>query len=217
MIYNAFIFDMDGTLVDNMPTHYQAWKETLAEAGVQIDPVNFARQTTGMTNREILRSVLPTISEDEISYWGERKEELYRERFLCCRDPLPGLMEFLDSAQALNIPMAVATAAGEENVRFILDATGLRPYFQTVVNAQDIQHGKPDPEIFLKTAARLGQHPKNCLVFEDALGGIEAARRAGMRTIFLMTSHPAQAVSAYENLVCAVPDYTLLSPESLVK
>ena len=117
MKYNALIFDMDGTIVHNMPVHNQAWHDTLAEAGVQIDMDEFNRATTGKKTAEILRLMLgPQLSDAEVAYWGERKEVLYRERFSCCREPLPGLLPLLDHARALGLPMAVASAAPPENI-----------------------------------------------------------------------------------------------------
>jgi len=122
MKYRALIFDMDGTLVHNMPTHNQAWQDTLAEAGVQIDLEEFNRNTTGKKTREILRLMLGAqLSEDDITYWAERKEALYRQRYSCCREPLPGLLKFLEQAAALGLPMAVATASPPDNIPFSLD------------------------------------------------------------------------------------------------
>src|SRR5512145_137759 len=111
MNYSALIFDMDGTLVHNMPTHNQAWQDTLAEAGIQIDQNDFNRATTGKKTGEILRMMLGTqLSDSELAYWGDRKEALYRERYAYHREPLPGLLHLLEKAQSLGIPMAVATA-----------------------------------------------------------------------------------------------------------
>lgn len=211
MRYDALIFDMDGTLVHNMPVHNQAWSDTLAEAGIQIDLETFNRLTTGKKNSEILQMMLgPALSEEEIAYWSARKETRYRERFACCREPLPGLLAFLEQAHALNLPMAVATAAPPENVTFILDEMDLRRHFRAVVGAEDVRNGKPDPEIFLKAAAALGVRPERCLVFEDALAGIEAARRAGMDAVFLCTTLTASDVEGQPHVLRAVPDFTHL-------
>jgi beta-phosphoglucomutase len=211
MKYSALIFDMDGTLVHNMPTHNQAWQDVLMEAGVQIDLEEFNRSTTGKKNIEIVRMFLgEQLSAADVSYWSERKEVLYRERFACCREPLPGLIRLLEQAQALDLPMAVATAAPPDNICFILDELNLRRYFKVVVGAQDIQQGKPHPEIFLKAAQILGVAPAECLVFEDALGGIEAARRAGMESVMICTTIDAQEVAGKPHVLCAVPDFTQL-------
>lgn len=216
MRYKAFIFDMDGTIVHNMPTHTQAWQDVLAEAGVQIDPDEFHRLTTGKKTPEIVRQMLGSqISDAEVAYWGERKELLYRERFACCREPLPGLVDLLERANALGIPMAVATAAPPGNITFILDGLDLRRYFKTVVGASDVQRGKPDPEMFLRAAENLGYPPAACLVFEDALGGIEAARRAGMQAILISTTIGAHEVVGQPHVICAAPDYTQLDLEQL--
>lgn len=202
---------MDGTLVHNMPTHNQAWQDTLAEAGVQINQDDFNRATTGKKTPEILHMVLgKQLSETEMTYWGDRKEALYRERFACCLEPLPGLLRLLDQATIMGLPMAVATAAPSENIPFILDGLDLRRYFNAVVSGADVLYGKPDPEIFLKSAQALGVEPANCLVFEDALGGIEAARRAGMDAVMICTTIDAQEVTGQSHVLCAVSDFTSL-------
>jgi beta-phosphoglucomutase len=217
MKYTALIFDMDGTLVHNMPTHNQAWQDTLAEAGVQIDKDEFNRATTGKKNDEILRRMLgPQLSDSEIVYWSERKEALYRERFACCREPLPGLLHLLEQAHSLGLPMAVASAAPPDNIDFILDELDLRRHFNAVVGGRDVLHGKPDPEIFLKSAKTLGMEPQNCLVFEDALTGIEAARRAGMDAVMICTTIDAQEVADQPHVLCAVPDFTYLDLPTLL-
>src|SRR5689334_4676818 len=107
MKYRALLFDMDGTLVHNMPTHNQAWKDTLAEAGVHVDLEEFNRATVGKTNGEILRLMLGAeLGESDIQYWGARKENLYRERFAHLREPLPGLQNLLEQARSLGLLMA---------------------------------------------------------------------------------------------------------------
>jgi len=217
MKYSALIFDMDGTLIHNMPIHNQAWQDTLAEAGVQIDLNEFNRTTTGKKAAEILRMMLGAqLSDAEVAYWGERKEALYRERFACCREPLPGLLHLLEQATALGLPMAVATASPPTSISFILDELDLRRYFKTVVGGADVQHGKPHPEIFLKSAQALGIEPASCLVFEDALGGIEAARRAGMDAVMICTTIDAQDVARMSHVQYAVPDFTHLDLPTLL-
>jgi HAD superfamily hydrolase (TIGR01509 family) len=154
--------------------------------------------------------------ETMMAYWGNRKEDLYRERFACCRKPLPGLLHLLEQATTMGLPMAVATAAQPANINFILDHLALRRYFKTVVGGTDVQHGKPDPEIFLKSAQILGCEPASCLVFEDALGGIEAARRAGMNAVMICTTIDTQEVAGISHVVCAVPDFTHLDLPKLL-
>jgi beta-phosphoglucomutase len=217
MKYNALIFDMDGTLVHNMPTHNQAWQDTLADAGVQINQEDFNRTTTGKKTHEILRLMLGSqLSDSELDYWAERKDSLYRERYACCREPLAGLLHLLEQATTLGLPMAVATASPPSNIPFILDELNLRRFFKTVVGGADVQHGKPHPEIFLKSAQALGISPASCLVFEDALGGIEAARRAGMDAVMICTTIDAQEVAGMSHVLFAVPDFTYLDLPTLL-
>lgn len=217
MKYSALIFDMDGTLIHNMPIHNQAWHDTLAEAGIQIDMNEFNRATTGKKTAEILRIMLGAqLSDTDVEYWGERKEALYRERFSDYREPLQGLLHMLEQATALALPMAVATASPPANISFILDELDLRRYFKIIVGGADIQHGKPNPEIFLKSAQLLGIEPARCLVFEDALGGIEAARRAGMDAVMICTTIDAQEVVGMPHVQYAVPDFTPLDLPTLL-
>ncbi len=176
----AFIFDMDGTLVDNMHFHTEAWGKMLAENGVEMNAHDFLVKTAGKTNREILPGVFGEISDERIAELGERKETLYQELFLPHRKALKGAIEFLEEVRSLGVKMAVATAAPNVNVEFILDGLDLRRFFDAITTAADITNGKPDPEIFLKSAEKLGVEPQNCLVFEDAVGGFEAAHAAGM-------------------------------------
>jgi len=215
---NALIFDMDGTLVHNMHYHNQAWKDTLAEAGVQIDLDEFHRATSGKIGQEIIRIFLGAqLSDAQVDYWFQRKEALYRERYACCREPLPGLLALLEQARALGLPMAVATAAPPDNISFVLDELDLRRYFNVVIGGHQIERGKPDPEIFLKAAQEMGLQPAACLVFEDALGGIEAARRAGMPAILICTTMAPEDVAGMPHVLMAVPDFTHIDLASLAE
>ena len=183
----AFIFDIDGTLVDNMFFHTEAWGKMLAENGIEMNAHDFLVKTAGKTNREILPTVFGDISDQRIDELGNRKESLYQELFLPERKTVDGVIEFLEAAQNLKIKMAVATAAPLMNVEFILDGLDLRKYFQAVTTAEDVTNGKPHPEFFLKSSEKLGVIPNNCIVFEDAIGGFEAAHRAGMKSIGIAT------------------------------
>ena len=146
-----------------------------------------------------------------------RKEDLYREAFLPHRRPIPGLVEFLEGARDLEVKMAVATAASPRNMEFILDGLDLRQFFATVTTASDVKRGKPDPEMFLLSAEKLGIGSRNCMVFEDAIGGFEAAFRAGMRSIGITTVNDAETVMSSEGVVEAHADYTKLDPKGLIE
>ena len=213
----AFIFDMVGTLVDNMHVHTEAWANLLDENGVEMDRHKFLVATAGKTNREILPTVFGDISDERIAELAKRKESLYREAYLPIRKPVDGLIEFLTESKKLGVKMAVATAASNTNMEFILDGLDLRQFFMAVTTATDVTVGKPDPAMFLVSARKLGVAPKNCIVFEDAIGGFEAAHRAGMVSISITTVNSAEDVLKCESVVEAHADFTQLSPQDLVE
>ena len=213
----AFIFDMDGTLVDNMRFHTEAWGKMLAENGVRMNAHDFLVKTAGKTNREILPTVFGEISDERIAELGARKESLYQELFLPVRKPIEGVVEFLEEARKLGVKMAVATAAPVANMEFILDGLDLRRFFSAITTAADIENGKPDPEIFLKSAEKLQVEPRNCLVFEDAVGGFEAAHAAGMKSIGIATVNSIEDILKLESVVEAHADFTGLKPQDLIE
>jgi len=219
MKYNALIFDMDGTLVHNMPIHNKALEDTLTEAGVHLPPdmTEFMNSTYGKKATEVFRGMLGTHATDsDVIYWTERKEALYRERFARGREPMAGLLQLLEQARSLGLPMAVASASPPENVSFILDELNLNSYFKTVLTGQDVQHGKPNPEIFLKSAREMRVEASDCLVFEDGLHGIEAARRAGMDAVLITSTLDAREVAGQPHVICAIPDFTNLDLPALL-
>lgn len=213
----AFIFDMDGTLVDNMYFHTEAWGKMLAENGIEMNAHDFLVKTAGKTNREILPTVFGEISDERIAELGHRKESLYQELFLPQRKTVEGAIEFLEQATNLGIKLAVSTAAPIINVEFILDGLDLRKYFQAVVTAADVKEGKPNPEIFLKSAEMLNVAPENCIVFEDAIGGFEAAHRAGMKSIGITTVNSAEDILNCASVVEAHENFVNLKPQDLVE
>lgn len=206
----ALIFDVDGTLVHNMPLHTQIWLTFLAEFGVQISPEKFHQQTAGKTSREVIRLMLGNhLSDAEVQQHGEEKELRYRSTYQ--PQAVPGLYEFLAQAHQKKLPMAIASAGGPRNIALILDGLQIRNYFQVVVSGEDVKNGKPHPDLFLAAASRLGVDPADCLVFEDAWYGVEAARRAGMRSVLLTTSINPQTIEDWRGIETAVPDFSTLS------
>jgi beta-phosphoglucomutase family hydrolase len=212
----AFIFDMDGTLVDNMHTHTKAWGKMLEENGITANAEDFLVKTAGKTNREIIPTIFPNASEEEISAFADRKESLYRESFLPHRKTVEGTIEFLTESQRLGIKMAVATAAPVANMEFILDGLDLRKFFDAVTTAEDVKNGKPNPEVFLVSAEKLGVSPANSIVFEDAIGGFEAAHRAGMKSVGIATVNSIEVMLQLDSVVEAHADFVKLNPKALV-
>jgi beta-phosphoglucomutase len=213
----AFIFDMDGTIVDNMGFHTDSWLEFFARRGKQYDADAFFRETAGAQGREILRDRLgPDIPDDEIAVLAQEKDALYREMYAPHREAIKGFEELVDGAHARGVALAVATSAPPPNIVFTLDEMNLRRHFDAVVGAADVKQGKPHPDVFLKAAEKLGVNPADCIVFEDAPMGVEAARRAGMRAVVITTTLPAEAFEEFDNVIAIIKDYTGLSVEDLL-
>jgi beta-phosphoglucomutase family hydrolase len=212
----AFIFDMDGTLVDNMHVHTEAWGKLLAENNIPFNEHDFLVKTAGKTNREILPTIFGDISEERINELAHRKESLYREMFLPFRKPIDGLIEFLETSQDLGIKMAVATASAKPNVEFILDGLDLRKFFNAVTTAEEVKNGKPNPDIFLKSAEKVGIDSKNCLVFEDAIGGFEAAHRANMKSIGIATVNSIETILEQQSVIKAQVNFVNLNPQEII-
>ena len=193
----AILFDMDGVLVATSDFHVKAWIAFAREYGRELTEEEIKRRL-GFNNREYMRFVLsrdPT--ELEVRDATERKEALYREIYAPFIQVPPGLLVLLQAFQRADIACAVATSAPSANVDFVLDGLGLRPYFKEVVDASQVTRGKPDPEIYLTAAAKLGAEPTSCLVFEDAIAGIQSGQGAGMKVIALTTSYPATVLQEH--------------------
>ncbi|RFM24336.1 MAG: beta-phosphoglucomutase family hydrolase [Candidatus Thermochlorobacter aerophilum] len=217
MNHIGFIFDMDGVIVDSMRTHEKAWLALFADLGLKIDLKEFHYQTAGMTGTEVLRHFLGNrFSDAELAQLSAQKEFLYRVLFRKKLKATKGLLAFLKAAETLKIPMALATGGGKANIDFILDGLSIRTYFQSVLGAGDVKHGKPNPEIYLKSADALGLLPEQCFVFEDALPGIEAAHRAGMRIIGIATTHCVAFLRKVPGVIVAAKNFERLSPKQFL-
>ena len=213
----AFLFDMDGTLVDNMAFHCQTWLELLEREGHPISEEQFYQEAAGKKNPEILRQYLgDRLTDAECADYATKKEGLYQELYRPHLAPIAGLVPFLDKAKAAGIALALATSAGENNIRFVLQGLGLESYFEATVRGDEVTNGKPAPEIFLTAAARLGVPPENCLVFEDAFAGIEAAGRAGMSVVALATTLRPEQMRDIAHIVRITTDYIPLEPSELL-
>lgn len=216
MAERAFIFDMDGTIVDNMGFHLESWLAFFARRGHALDADAFFRETAGAQGREILRARLGEhITDDEIAVLGEEKETLYRELYAPHRKTIAGFDELVVNAKVRGVPLAVATSAPPGNIDFTLDGLDIRRHFDAIAGASDVERGKPHPDVFLKAAERLGVAPGQCIVFEDAPLGVEAARRAGMRAIVLTTTLSPEAFAGYDNVIRIVRDFSELTEDEL--
>ncbi len=205
------IFDMDGVLVDNMKVHMEAFAEMARRWGVRIDTYSVLGMA-GKGNDEIFRLIFPAdvVSRVGTGILGDEKEAIYREMYAPRLASAPGLIPFLDELQSNGVRLGVGSSAPIANVDFVLDGLGLRHYFDVVVNVDMVKRAKPDPEIYLRALSELGLPAAECLVFEDALAGIEAARAAGMKTVALSTSIAPAVLDATPGVALNVPDFHTL-------
>ena len=204
----AVLFDMDGTLIDSMPLHERSWVLWHAELELPFDdPDGFFHATAGRTNVEILRDLWSDRAEEELNALAHRKEVLYREIAARELTLIAGAAEVCAHARARGLKVAVCTAAPPENIAVAFERFGFAALVDAVTSPADGLRGKPHPDIFAEAARRLGVAPENCLVFEDAPLGIEAARRAGMAAVVMTTTLPASAFAHYPNVIDTLADY----------
>lgn len=207
---NAFIFDLNGTIVHDMDYHTKAWQHIFNhELGGSFTWDEVKPQMYGK-NQEVLERMFGSerFTAEEVQRLSLAKEARYQAEFRPHLRLLPGLAEFLAAAHARGIPMAIGSAAIPFNIDFVLDGLNLRKYFGTIVSADHVSLSKPHPETFLKAAHLLGAAPADCLVFEDVPKGVEAAARAGMAAVVLTTTHPESDFAGLPNVRHFAPDFT---------
>lgn len=203
----ALLFDLDGTLIDSMPAHEQAWVIWHQRHGIAMDNVGFFASTAGRTNDEILRDMLPGRTCAEYEAWVDEKESLYRELAAQSLVLIQGAHDYLVQTRALGFSLAICTASTPKNMALAFNKFRLDAMVDTVTSPSDGLRGKPHPDIFLEAAKRLKILPERCVVFEDAPLGVEAARRAGMPAVALTTTLPAAAFADFDNLICVAADF----------
>jgi len=180
----AVLWDLDGTLIDSAEHHWRAWRETMSAEGIEISREQFLA-TFGQRNGAIIPAWLGKRTTPlAIQRIGEAKEDRYRrlvrEQGVAAA---PGAADWLRRLRGEGWRQAVASSAPRLNIETVLEALGLGRFFDAIVSAEDVRRGKPDPQVFLAAANRLGVEPRDCIVVEDAPAGVEAAKRAGIRCI----------------------------------
>ncbi len=220
----ALLFDLDGTLIDSMPHHQGAWNAWYARRGLPMNAADFFEATAGRSNAEILLELFPAHSSDEHAAMADEKEAIYRELAAPALALIAGAQAFVEQARAQGLRLAVCTASTLPNMALAFERHGIDAWVETVVSPADrasgpgpgaLLRGKPHPDIFLEAALRLGVAPEDCVVFEDAPLGVEAARRAGMKAVALTTTLAADAFAEFDNLIAIAPDFTTLALAAL--
>lgn len=210
----AFLFDMDGVLIDSNPFHKIALKDFCKKYGQDLSEEQLHAKIYGRTNRDWIANVFGVLPETQLKAYAEEKEKLFRDIYQNHVQPLNGLIGFLDQLDAYSIKRAIATSAPRANVDFTIKHTGIGSYFDTILDESFVSKGKPDPEIYIKTATALGFDPKNCVVFEDSLSGVAAGKAAGCKVVGISTTHTAAELNE-SDLVMA--DFEGINALSLIK
>ncbi len=204
---------MDGVIVDSNPFHKIALKQFCRKYGVDLSEEELRERIYGRTNRDWIRNVFGEIPEDQLNRYASEKEALFRERYAMDIKAVTGLETFLARVREEEVPLAIATSAPLENVDFTLEKTGLRRFFPVILYDKFVTRGKPDPEIYLKTAAALDMAPGRCVVFEDSLSGIASARAAGCKVVGITTTHTKEEMPDTDLII---DDFAGLAPKALI-
>jgi HAD superfamily hydrolase (TIGR01509 family) len=203
---------MDGVLVDSNPIHKIALKQFCREHGYDLSEKDLREKIYGRTNRDWLLNLFGDLEEQTIKKYAEEKEALFRSLYTEIK-PLKGLIPFLDRLDTIKIDRAIATSAPRANVDFTLEKTNTGRYFKTILDDSFVTEGKPNPQIYLKSADALGFNPANCVVFEDSLSGVKAGKRAGCKVVGITTTHTPEELNETD---LVIDDFEGLDPKDLI-
>jgi beta-phosphoglucomutase-like phosphatase (HAD superfamily) len=202
----ALVFDMDGTMVDSMPAHARSWEAFTRRHGIALPVAEVLRRTTGRTGVECIRELMGEVGEPRALELIGEKEALYRAAFAGEFREVAGFRRFTVQAQERGLRWAVATAGDKHNIAFVLEHLQLAQPPRAIVGGDEGLRGKPEPDLFLEAARRIGAAPAACIVFEDAPFGIEAAHRAGMRAVAICSTHGPRELAG-PHVIAQVRDY----------
>jgi beta-phosphoglucomutase len=202
----AILFDLDGTIVNTDPIHYQAWREMLLDHNIEIDETFYKSRISGKINPEIIKDILPHLSLTDGEKFADQKEALFRERAAKLQ-PLDGFAELIKWTEKHNLKRALVTNAPRLNAEFMLEVLAIKEVFHTIVLADDCVAGKPDPEPYNVALNQLGITPEQAIALEDSPAGIRAAVAANIPTIGIASTHDPQVLKDM-GTVMAIPDFT---------
>ncbi len=192
----AIIFDMDGTLVDNIPYHKEAWLLFLKKHDIQLNPEEFQAQNHGNIDEMIRRFFGQKLSDQKVKDLGQEKEKTYRDLYRKDIKEIAGLTSLLNRMNNLGIKASLATMGDTPNIDFILDELLIRLFFHSMTGGHEIVKGKPDAEIFNLALKKMNLNSFDCIVIEDSIGGIISAKQAGIKVIGITTSHSKEELKA---------------------
>ena len=213
----AFLFDLNGTMIDDMDYHVTAWQRIFNRLGVPLTYEETKQECYGK-NHEVIERVLPgRFNYAEKDKMSIEKEQEYQAAFRPQLKLIDGLGFFLAEAKRSGVLLAIGSAAITFNIDFVLDGLGIRHFFSAIVSADDVEYSKPHPETYLKCAEKLRVKPEDCIVFEDAPKGVEAAANAGMQCVVLTTMHPKEDFASFNNIIAFAEDFKNASFLRLLK
>ena len=211
----AFLFDLNGTMIDDMDYHIIAWHDILNELGADISYEKAKAECYGK-NHELLERIFPgRFTDEEKNAMSYAKEEKYQREFRPRLKLISGLDSLIKEAKENQIAMAIGSAAIKFNIDFVLDGLFMRDYFSAIVSADDVSFSKPHPETYLNCASKLGVSPGSCVVFEDTPKGVECAYRAGMKVVVVNTMHDPEEFLGFDNILKFAKDFTGISLQKI--
>ncbi|REL37587.1 HAD family phosphatase [Rhodohalobacter sp. SW132] len=206
------VFDMDGVIVHSNPVHKETIKEFCIKHKQDVSDTFLEERVWGRTNKEWIPEVFGDISAEECEVLADEKEQMFRDRFDPKSAVIPGIVFFLEKLRKQSIPAVVATSAPGENADFILSQLNIRDFFSDVLDSSDVDKGKPEPQVYLKAAERIGLPPSQCIVFEDSLAGVEAGIRAGSKVVGISSTHTPEELS---DCAMVISDFNNLKVDDL--
>jgi len=212
----AIIWDMDGIIADTAPYHFKAWQQVFQKMGVKFTEEDF-KHNFGQRNDTIIRNIRgQDTSQSEIDAISLEKEKSFRNMVRQKIKPLPGVINLIKRLTGHGFKMALASSAPIENIQLLITGLGINNFFQTIVSGKEVTEGKPSPQGFLLAAQRLGVKPENCIVVEDAVAGVTAAKRAGMRCLAVTNTHPRKSLLAADLIVNTLEAISVNDLERLI-
>ncbi len=214
----AFLFDLNGTMINDMKFHIEAWHNQITTLGANLTLEETKNHCYGK-NSDLLERVFPNrFTAKEMNEIALEKENAYQKAYLPHLKLIDGLQKFLEEAKKQNIKMAIGSAAIMYNIDFVLDNLKIRHYFDAIISADDVINSKPDGETYIKCAKALGVQPYECIVFEDVPKGVESATKADMLCVVIEGIHHSKdEFKGFDNIICFAPNYKELEIKSLVK
>lgn len=195
----AAIFDKDGVIVHTTRLHFEKWKRTFSKYNKKLTRDFLLKNMAGRSAKEnIKRHLDSSISDEDLTKILQEQLSFMLSMYDKYVTVVPGVIDFLKKLKDHNIPMALATSSRRESSDYVLDRLKIGTYFRSVINGDDVTHSKPHPEIYLTSARKLGVIPSSCVVFEDSISGVQAAKKAGMKVILVMTSHAQKEIPSVD-------------------